>query len=263
MRYITQYDDLTYDEVQELYRQDVWQNLSAEQRYDALQELENRAAEENGISPCLVRPENMNGAVYGGYCNGEIIINSNLVERGEFVHTYVNEDGVVDTDTYQIEGANAELMDTMYHENFHSYQDNVLSGRVEHHDAEEVQRWRDNSYQEGIYIDNRCGTYDDLYRIQDYEKSAFARGEEKTKEAFESMEDKYGADEGYDRYKDNVEANSYDNALARAQDRYDDVDIDKNYINAYVEDKMENQSSNSNYVGDESIDHDEDENITM
>jgi len=200
-----------------------------------LQELENRSAESLGNRPCEVRLEQMEGATYGGYGDGVIYVNEGLVENGELTVNF--DDGT--TMQYMPDDTNAQLMDTIHHENYHAYQDEVISGRLEHSDQAEAELWRANDEN---YI--RGSDNESLYRVQCLERSAFNHGETQTKAAFEEIEAKYGSDDGFQAYQENTN-NSYENALANAQTQYGDVNVQENLDNHML----------ANYSGSQAVDY--------
>jgi hypothetical protein len=251
--YPTRYSELSNSEINELYRSDMWSNLSYEERLDALQELENRTAEELGNQPCEVRTEEMNGAMYGYYCNGQIVVNESLVNNGVLRY----EDGENDVLEYVPNDVNAQLMDTIHHENYHAYQDDVINNRIEHDNQNEVALWRSN---EELYISSSDNSI--LYRIQSRERTAFYRGELQTKETFEGIEAKYGEDAGYQEYLISINEYSYEIALVTAKETYGDENIQEtldNYMLAsyqenYVEDSISEVVINeSDAVGDTDV----------
>lgn len=226
--YHTRYSELSNAEVNELYRSDNWAGMTRNQRLDALQELENRSAAACGNQPCPVRTEEMNGYLYGGYANGEIVLNEHLVADGEFVTRY--QDGSIERES--VDGINAQMMDTIHHENYHAYQDEVVHGQLEHSDAEEAELWKAN-WPDEQYISGDDPS--ECYRIQSLEKSAFAHGEAETKAAFGEIEAKYGEDAGYQQYLGDIEADSYENALANAKKVNSDENIEETVNNRMLE----------------------------
>ena len=229
--YPTRYNDLSNQGVNELYRSETWEGLNRDERLDALQELENRSAENLGNKPCEVRLEPMNGAQYGGYQDGVITVNENLVENGEFTVRYA--DGT--TDSYAPGDTNAQLMDTIHHENYHAYQDDAINGRLEHGNQAEVEQWRANWDNENYTRGN-----DPLYRVQSLEKTAFEHGETQTKDAFDEIEANYGTDAGYQEYLESISENSYEKSLAEAKELYGDENIESSVNNQMMQNYQTN-----------------------
>jgi hypothetical protein len=242
--YPTRYSELSNAEVNELYRSETWDELSRDERLDALQELENRSAEELGNRPCEVKLEPMDGYQYGGYSNGEITLNEHLVTNGEFVTEHL--DGSVEREA--IADVNAQMMDTIHHENFHAYQDDVVSGRLEHSNAEDAELWSANwSNDEYIEPDDPSG----CYGIQSLERSASEHGQAQTKAAFEEIEAKYGEDAGYQEYLKSIESDSYENALNHAQTISGDENIQETIDNDMLANYRASQSES--YSSDSSL----------
>jgi len=242
--YQTRYSDLSNEEVNELYRSDTWSDMSRDERVDALQELENRSAEACGNQPCQVRTEEMNGYQFGGYANGEIVLNEHLVADGEFVTQY--SDGSVET--VEVGGINAQMMDTIHHENYHAYQDEVVHGQLEHSDAAEAELWSAN-WPDEQYIsgDDPSG----CYRIQSLEQSAFNHGEAETKAAFGKIEAKYGEDAGYQEYQEAIAADSYESALEDAKMINGDENIQETLNNNMLESYHANQVATETLVAEQ------------
>ncbi|MDR0918188.1 MAG: hypothetical protein LBM93_02910 [Oscillospiraceae bacterium] len=234
--YPTRYNELSNQEVNELYRSETWSELSRNERLDALQELENRSSEELGIEPCEVRLEHMEGATYGGYNDGVIYLNENLVENGEFSVTF--EDGT--TQSFKQEDVNAQLMDTIHHENYHSYQDNAIHGMIEHDNTAEVEQWRANWAQEN-YIDGNDPEH--CYRLQSLEKTAFEHGEANTTQAFDEIQTKYGEDAGYQSYLENINEYSYENELEQAKSITGDENIEQTVNQRIMDNYQANQAT--------------------
>lgn len=244
--YHTRYSDLTNEQVNELYRSEVWESLSLSERLDALQELENRSAVELGNKPCEVMLKPMEGAYYGAYHDGgRIFLNKNLVETGDLVVHDENGDVLA---SFHPDNTNVQLMDTIHHENFHAYQYEAINGIVNHENAAEVQQWKAN-WQAENYI--RANDPEHCYRLQCLEKSAFNHGEAQTKRAFEAIETKYGIDTGYQSYLESIMENSFEYELEQAQAITGDQNIESSV----------NQKILDNYNA--SIEHDSSNNCVM
>jgi len=241
--YPTRYSNLSNNEVNELYRSEVWTELSLNERTDALQELANRSAEALGNEPCEVKLESMSGATYGMYRNGEIYINESLVEKGVLSVQVDNE-----ITEYPPGDVNAQLMDTVHHENYHAYQVDVMVGAVEHDNAGEVELWQANDL-DANYIDEGS-----LYPIQSLEKSAFEYGERQTKTSFEEIEATHGEDTGYQNYLEYITNHSYENALANAQEMYDNENIEatlNEQMMSNYQDSLVNENTNESEISTE------------
>lgn len=237
--YPTRYSGLSNTEINMLYRSDTWTNLSCEERLDALQELENRAAEELGNRPCEVCTKKMNGAEYGYYSAGQIVVNESLVNQG--LLQYEDKEGNVLM--YAPDDVNAQMMDTVYHENYHAYQNDVINNRLVHDNQNEVEIWRAN---EDMYISSSDNGI--LYRIQSQERTAFDYGELQIKVAFEKIEAECGEDAGYQAYLTSLHEHSYEIALTIARETYNDENIQETLDNYMLESYQENHAENSESI---------------
>lgn len=246
--YQTRYSDLSNEEVNELYRSNTWASLNRDARLDAMQELENRSAEACGNQPCQIKTEEMNGYQYGGYANGEIVLNEHLVADGQFVTHYA--DGSIETQ--DVGGINGQMMNTIHHENYHAFQDEVVRGQLEHWDAAEAELWAANWLDEQyIGSDDPSG----CYRIQNLEKSAFEHGEAETQAAFNEIETKYGQDAGYQEYLGEIEADSYDNSLENAKMINGDSNIEETVNSRMLDAYHANQEATGTHVAESSADN--------
>ena len=204
--YSTRYASLSDEEVNELYQYELWKSLSNSERFEALQELENRTAFECGNHPCEIFLEEMNGAQYRYYYDGRIYINQSLVYNGEFHVEF--DDGT--NMSYTVLDSNSQLMDTIHHENYHAYQREAIDGIDLHNNQGELELWKAND-------ENYTSEYP-FYRIQSIEATAFDRCELKTQAAFELIEKKYGEDRGYQEYLSRICESGYDEALCEAKE---------------------------------------------
>lgn len=101
-----------------------WQNLDADERVSALQELEVKVAEISHRPPVDVDFEQTAPNVMG-YYNGEKIV--------------ISESLLMQNDKYE------DVLDTLFHEGRHAYQDyNLYSGTVVEQNSVLVESWRDN-----------------------------------------------------------------------------------------------------------------------
>lgn len=101
-----------------------WQNLDADERVSALQELEVKVAEISQRPPVDVDFEQTAPNVMG-YYNGEKIV--------------ISESLLMQNDKYE------DVLDTLFHEGRHAYQDyNLYSGTVVEQNSVLVESWRDN-----------------------------------------------------------------------------------------------------------------------
>ncbi len=204
----------------------------------ALQELENRVAKSYGNAPRRVVAQTMRtGYTYGGYSHKDdvIQINRDLIESARLT---CEKDGLSVSSIKN--NANAELVDTIFHENYHAYQRDVIDGKISHPDKREAAIWATNLKrdQNGNLVHYLSDGIE--YRIQSCERTAFREGESGTRRVFGMLEKEYGPDYGYADYQRNLANDSYEKQLAYAQacsgNPYFQEDLDEEMLQQYAQD---------------------------
>lgn len=190
-----------------------------------------------GNTPRRVVVETMReGYTYGGYYHKADVIelNRDLIESARL--TCVS-DGL--STSSLVNGANAELVDTIFHENYHAYQRDVIDGKISHPDKREAVIWATNLKrdQNGNLVHYLSDGIE--YRIQSCERTAFREGESGTRRVFGMLEKEYGPDYGYADYQRNLANNSYEKQLAYAQtcsgNPYFQEDLDEEMLKQYAQ----------------------------
>ena len=208
---VTGYEGYTQTQLHTLFSTEKWEQLSFEDRINACQEVENRYASENGVAPCEIKCEQMNGASYGWQNGNTICLNTSLVRDGVFITSYTDQFG----QKCQIETAalapSWNTLDTVYHEGTHGIQQ--ATGRMPN-----------------TYISPSMDG--DLYRIQGVEKEAYAVGQSRTLDAISEVENTTGKyDASRDDYFASVRNDSFQAALQDASNHYNDPDIENTLQN--------------------------------
>lgn len=228
---------MTDDEmrVYEKFHSRNWNQLSYAQRMEAVQELENLSANRNGAVPCPVRSEYLEGGQYGYYNGSEIVVNRHVLEKGEFVKTVTHKDGSTEQFRYACKDDNLQVMDTIFHEDYHSFQDQAVNGIVPQDQLDKMgvtpkllHDWKANQ-SIANYISPDVDR--DLYRIQLLEAFAYREGKNRTKEAFGYLNQKYGQDEKYQNYKEYLLRDSYINSYKECKQRYHNENIARDLQN--------------------------------
>lgn len=190
-----------------------------------------------GNTPRRVVAETMRkGYTYGGYYHKADVIklNRDLIESARL--TCVS-DGL--STSSLVNGANAELVDTIFHENYHAYQRDVVDGKLSHPDKREAAIWSTN-----IELDRNGNLVNYLsdgieYPIQSCERTAFREGEYGTRHVFDMLEKEYGQDPGYADYQRNLANTNYEKQLAYAQtcsgNPYFQEDLDEEMLKQYAQ----------------------------
>lgn len=144
----TVYSDRTDGDVHSLFIRGNWQAMDAGERLQALQEIENRAALEQGREALEVAADPFcddegtpKGGVYGEYDGEKLYVNEYLVNDNGF---YDHGDIIPQSDV------NVQLMDTVLHEGRHAFQDYAVANPGAY-DAAETARFEVNN-EPGNYI---------------------------------------------------------------------------------------------------------------
>lgn len=237
MAFFTKYHFRSELELYRLFSYQTWHHLDFNSKMAALQELENRVAKAYGNAPRRVVAQTMRtGYTYGGYSHKDdvIQINRDLIESARLT---CEKDGLSISSIKN--NANAELVDTIFHENYHAYQRDVIDGKIAHPDKREAAIWATNLKrdQNGNLVHYLSDGIE--YRIQSCERTAFREGESGTRRVFGMLEKEYGPDYGYSDYQRNLANNSYEKQLAYAQacsgNPYFQEDLDEEMLQQYAQ----------------------------
>lgn len=204
---MNEFSNYTNTQLHALFSSQMWNKLSFESKVDACQEVENRYALSNGVPPCTIQTEPMQGGTYGYQFGNTITLNESLLKNGTFIQSYTDSNGIIQTREIQVIAPNWNTLDTIYHEGTHGIQE--ATGRMPY-----------------TYIRSEADSA--LYRIQGIEKEAFAMGQLKTLEAISEVE-KYT--ETYDPsqkdYIEYVKIDSFNSALETSIEMYNDPNIEQ------------------------------------
>ena len=213
---MTGYEALSQVQLYSLFSSNTWKQLSLEQKVNACQEIENRYANENGVAPCTVDHEPMNGSTFGYQYGGQIVLNNSLLREGVFETTYTDTHGITQIAKISVPAPNWNTLDTIFHEGTHGIQE--ATGRMPH-----------------TYISPESDQ--DLYRIQAIEKEAYAVGQSRTLDAISEVEHNSGMlDSERHDYIEYVKMDSFAGALLDSQIHYNDPDIEQT-LNTVIEDR--------------------------
>lgn len=168
LRYDTQYAHLKENEVYLLFCSGVWEKMSAEQRRDALQEIENRVAAAEGREPYYVdripadmEEESPNTMGYIEFAMDErpvIHLNS---------HYFENDD---DLDFMDSEFSAVNALHTLLHEGRHCFQREAVLNGNERIDPETLRMWAANAI--AYFDDDETHGQFGVYQFQPMERDA-------------------------------------------------------------------------------------------
>lgn len=148
--YLVGIDELKYEN---------WENLSPDERYQALQDAESRIAEIEHREFCPLELKALPEGHYGYYSpvDKTITLNSRYVNDSDF-------------------GSYKETLDTLIHEGRHAYQDYNMTEREVHPRGGEVTNWKWNEYEIGYQNAELFGFK--AYAMQPVESDARAFAED-------------------------------------------------------------------------------------
>ena len=212
------------------FRHENWEKMDMSQRLNALQELENISAAQNHSTPQKITAKELEGANYGYFDGKEIVVNKHILENSMMVKNVVNEEtGETEQMCRMVADANIQMMDTIFHEDYHSFQEQAVSGAIPAETLKSMgiteqtlHNWQSNNSVLN-YVDPEVDGC--LYRIQGLEQSAFAAGESRTQEAFRYLNETFGEDPNFGTYLTSINNGSYAKNLNAAQLKYGDPNI--------------------------------------
>ncbi len=219
----TIYSNYSNAQLYELFRAENWHSdkMNDVQRQQALQELSDRDALASGTRKC---PVEVSGSTnpYGAYNHGtgKISLNDEFVNKGT---------NCKDPYHSPIRAANLRAMNTIYHENRHSWQHELVERPPREGDDLQLRSDLAANFHGSNYIRPSADTdVYDLYRIQVCEKDANEAGEAKTMAAMKELEPYHNGqtDPNMGQYAGQI-SRSYQDSLERARIRYDDPHVEQ------------------------------------
>ena len=235
-----------------------WNSMTSSEKLQALQELAAISAEKNHANVQNVEALELEGATYGYFDGDKIVVNKHILEDNRMISYEKDEEGnILETYTYDVQDANLQMMDTIFHEDFHAFQYQAINGEIPQEVLQEmgitqetIHNWEAN-YSSLNYVDPEIDG--NLYRIQGLEKTAFEAGEKNTLEAFSYLNNKHGEDVQYQNYLTNISNDSYEKNLQFAQMRYNDMSITETLQNKMNERYYNENFRYENYVSAQEV----------
>lgn len=190
----TSYENLSVNEVKDLFARDQWVKLDLSQRLNLLQEYSNIRSEKLGMDTYpKVFLDDLKKGLGGYYADNEIHLNINEIESD--FRTKISSDGQVENT--EILHSNLEAFETICHEHQHAYQDYVVRNKIE----KDMQFLKDMKLNDGIsmakdypyqitslYIPASLSPL--VYRLQPCENDAFLKSELETDRLIEDFNDR-------------------------------------------------------------------------
>ena len=197
--------------IENLFRHDNWATMNYGQRLDAMQQLEDFTAAQEGRPSLVVMPETMDPDSYGYYKNGAgcIYINENLLSHNN----------LMGAGSSPLEDGNIQAFNTVLHEGRHGFEDYAV------HNPDKVSvppdQLKDWALNDGRYFGPDRYSYDH-YRANAVEQDAHNFADPRTIEAFERMQREGSYEPGLADFKDNVKLNEPSLSPQELQDMRDE-----------------------------------------
>lgn len=211
----TQYGKLSNEELYSMYRESTFTALSDAQKLDLLQETVNRDAAERGMAGApQVTYANLPSNIYGRADKGIIEVNQEMVTQGQTSFQFNG-----DTIVHQMPDANCKALNTVIHENIHSWQEQILDGTISIDDENLLAEYQANcftnsavlqngSYKMGSHYLNGVTSYH-AYYFQSTERDAHKEAEVKTTSIIQALTEKFGSEKSFVEYDKNLQSTGY------------------------------------------------------
>ena len=242
------------------FREESWRSLDESTKQQLCQEIVNREAQSLGMvrSPEVSFSRNI-GNNYGVSGNNHIQLNARYFVDGQ--PTAIDKNGNVHN--VSMPDANLQVLNTLFHENQHTYQEQIVDNEIEMDDLETELQYRSNDFtrtlihtENGVQIgcqylsneDNtKAGYY--AYYLQSTERDAYIYAEEKTDQVREMLTEKYGDEPSFQINRIYERLNGYKATLEKAK-----IELGNENIEQEINRSLVNHRYNTNYPVDPKVD---------
>lgn len=241
----TRYGNLNNEQLYSMFRESSYSKLDESEKLDLLQETVNRDAFEKGeIGAPEVRFADLPANESGNASNGVINVNRDMAVNGVQSIEY---DG--QTIQHPVRAYNIETLNTVFHENIHCFQEQVIDGTINIEDIQKSAEYQSNGFttsvvlQDGKYqLGSQYLTGETVngyycYYFQSTERDAFLGAEEKTDTILNNIIEKCGTEPSFEAYKKSVEITGYHATERAAIERFQNLnferDLNQTLMNQY------------------------------
>ena len=231
----TRYGSLSNEQLYSMFRESTYCKLGENEKLDLLQETVNRDAFEKGeIGAPEVRFADLPVNESGNAANGVIHVNRDMAVNGVQSFEYNGQ-----TIQHPISAYNVESLNTVFHENTHCFQNQVIDGTITIGDAQKTAEYQANSFttsavlQDGKsqfgsqYLTGETANGYFCYYFQSTERDAFLGAEEKTAVILNGLTEKYGTEPSFEAYAKSVEATGYQATERAAIERFQNLNFER------------------------------------
>ena len=231
----TRYGNLNNEQLYSMFRESSYSKLDESEKLDLLQETVNRDSLERGeIGAPEVRFADLPANESGNASNGVINVNRDMAVNGVQSIEY---DG--QTIRHPVRAYNIETLNTVFHENIHCFQEQVIDGTINIEDIQKSAEYQSNGFTTSAVLQNgkyqlgsqyltgetANGYY--CYYFQSTERDAFLGAEEKTDTILNNIIEKCGTEPSFEAYKKSVEITGYHATERAAIERFQNLNFER------------------------------------
>lgn len=241
----TSYSGLSNDSLYSMFRMSQWSSLSEAQKTELCQEVVNRDCMAMGMTkaPTVSFDRSMSSTTLGEQSGDSIRLNASA-----FVDGVVAKNVEGETVYAQIRDNNMLALQTLFHENQHAYQGQVINDEIAVKNEAAAAQYKANDFTVSP-VDNGNGTEKGLqylfgetpgekgyfmYYFQSTERDAHYVGEKKADYIREYLSTKYGNESSFDAYAARLQNNGYNAMLERAKAEFNNENIEKEINNVLM-----------------------------
>lgn len=231
----TRYGNLNNEQLYSMFRESSYSKLDESEKLDLLQETVNRDSLERGeIGAPEVRFADLPANESGNASNGVINVNRDMAVNGVQSIEY---DG--QTIQHPVRAYNIETLNTVFHENIHCFQEQVIDGTINIEDIQKSAEYQSNGFTTSAVLQNgkyqlgsqyltgetANGYY--CYYFQSTERDAFLGAEEKTDTILNNIIEKCGTEPSFEAYRKSVEITGYHATERAAIERFQNLNFER------------------------------------
>ena len=231
----TRYGNLNNEQLYSMFRESSYSKLDESEKLDLLQETVNRDSLERGeIGAPEVRFADLPANESGNASNGVINVNRDMAVNGVQSIEYDRQ-----TIQHSVRAYNIETLNTVFHENIHCFQEQVIDGTINIEDIQKSAEYQSNGFTTSAVLQNgkyqlgsqyltgetANGYY--CYYFQSTERDAFLGAEEKTDTILNNIIEKCGTEPSFEMYKKSVEITGYHATERAAIERFQNLNFER------------------------------------
>ncbi len=239
------YSGLSNDALYSMFRMSEWSSLSENQKTQLCQEVVNRDCAALGMTsaPTVSFDRSMSSATLGTQSGSSIKLNGSAFLDGK-IERSVNGEVI----TAEIRDNNMLALQTLFHENQHAYQNQVINDEIAPQNEAAAIQYKANDFTvSGVDTENgkekglqylygetsgNAGYF--MYYFQSTERDAHFIGEKKADYVKEYLSTKYGNEQSFDAYTARIQNNGYNAMLERAKAEFNNENVEKEINNTLM-----------------------------